>query len=117
DALKSISGSEDEAAGTYEGHITNEFFTPIFRNKDYRTWGMEWNTLYGIGYVGAGNVGFEARDIVRTRDFAVDAGLGVEGSVGIRDFNVLFSVLAAKTIRGADEIKGNKVLFSVRTIR
>jgi hypothetical protein len=117
EALKSISSARDLAAGTHELHLTNEYFVPIFRNRNYRTWALNWNTLYGIGYVGTGNVGFQARDMIHTRDFAVDAGLGIEASIGIRDFNVLFSVLAAKTIRGMDEIKGNKVLFSIRTVR
>ena len=41
----------------------------------------------------------------------------VEASIAIRDFNVLFSVLAAKTVRGNEDIKGSKVLFSIRTVR
>ena len=55
--------------------------------------------------------------MVRTRDFAYDAGLGTETSITIRDFNVLLSVLYAKTLHGPNEIKGSKVLFSIRTVR
>ena len=73
--------------GTDELHLTNEFFAPIFRNRNFRTWALNWNTLYGIAYVGAGNAGFEFRDMIRTRDFAVDAGLGTETSIAVRDPN------------------------------
>lgn len=117
EALRSVSTAEDLGIGTNELHMTNEYFVPIFRNRNYRTWRLNWNTLYGIGYVGAGNVGFEFRDMVRTKDFVVDAGLGGETSVGIRDFNVLLSVLYARTIRGTDGVKGSKVRFSIRTVR
>jgi hypothetical protein len=51
------------------------------------------------------------------KDFAVDAGLGTEASIGIRDFNVLFSVLYARTVRDIDGLKGSKVRFSIRTVR
>ena len=117
EALKSISSSKDLAAGTDEFHLTNEYFLPIFRNRDYRTWALDWNTLYGIGYLGAGNVGFHGADMFRVRTFAVDAGLGTEASVAVRDFNVIFSVLYARTLHGIEGIKGNKVLFSIRTVR
>jgi hypothetical protein len=117
DALKSISTGEDQGAGTHEFHLTNEYFVPVFRNRNFRTWALNWNTLYGIGYVGAGNAGFEFRDVVRTRDFVTDAGVGTEASIGIRDFTVLFSVLYAHTIRGPEELKGSKWRFSIRTVR
>src|SRR5438067_6521127 len=117
EALKSVSTAKDLAAGTDELHLTNEYFVPVFRNRDLRTWALDWNTLYGIGYLGAGNVGFHGADMVRVRDFAVDAGLGTEASVTVRDFNVILSVLYARTLRGIEGIKGNKVLFSIRTVR
>ena len=117
EALRSVSTAKNVGAGTDELHLTNEYFVPIFRNRNFRRWGLNWNTLYGIGYMGTGNVGFEYRDMVRVRDFAVDAGLGAETSIGIRDFNVLLSVLYARTIRGVDDIKGSKVRFSIRTVR
>src|SRR5205823_931497 len=53
EALKSI-GSKDEATGTNEFHVTNEYFVPVFRNRDYGLWGLHWNTMYGIGYLGFG---------------------------------------------------------------
>ena len=116
EALRSIGGG-DEGTGTNEIHMTNEYFVPIFRNRDYRTWALHWQTMYGIGYVGVGNVGFRLADAARVRDFAADAGLGAEASVAVRDFDVLFSVVFAHTLRAPDDLGGNRVKFSIRTIR
>jgi hypothetical protein len=116
EALRALSSSET-LSGTNEVHLTNEYFKPIFRNRNYKKLGVEWNTLYGIGYLGAGNIGFDFRDLVRARDFVIDAGIGTESSLTIRDFNVLFSVLYARTVRAEDGMKGSKVRFAIRTIR
>jgi hypothetical protein len=111
DALRAIT-SRDASAGTNEIHMTNEYFVPVFRNRDYKTWLMHWNTLYGIGYVGAGRV-----SIANVHGNAVDAGLGTEASVTIRDFDVLFSVIYARTVKADEGLRGSKVRFSIRTIR
>lgn len=111
EALKAIS-SKNASAGTSEVHITNEYFVPVFRNRDYKTWLMHWNTLYGIGYLGAGHV-----DIGGTHGNAVDAGLGTEASITIRDFDVLLSVIYARTVHADEGLKGNKIRVSIRTIR
>ncbi len=116
EALKSIS-SKDASAGTSEFHVTNEYFLPIFRNRDYRTYMVHWNTLYGIGYLGAGNVGYKFTDAARFHNYDVDAGIGTETSITIRDFDVLLSVLYAHTIRAPEELKGSKWRVSIRTIR
>lgn len=116
EALKSINAN-DASAGTDEIHMTNEYFVPFFRNKDYTTWALHWNTVYGIGYLGAGNVGFTTSEIGRVRNFTVDAGLGSEMTLAIRDFDILVSVIYAHTVRTPTNITGNKVLFSIRTIR
>lgn len=115
-ALRSVS-SGDEAAGIHEFHVTNEYFVPIFRNRDIRTWLLHWNTLYGIAYVGAGNVGFGYSDIAKVKNYALDAGIGAEASVRIRDFDVLLSGVFAHTLRAPGELGGNKFKFSIRTIR
>src|SRR5581483_10556111 len=104
------------ATGLSEFHITNEYFLPVFRNRDYTTFRLHWNTLYGIGYVGAGNVGYQLTDVGKFRNYVVDAGLGTEASLTVRDFDVLLSVLFAHTVRSIDGLKGNKVRFSIRTI-
>ncbi len=116
EALKSVHAN-DASAGTNELHLTNEYFVPVFRNRDYRTYAVHWNTLYGIGYVGVGNVGYSYSAPVKFRDYAIDAGLGTEASLTLRDYEVLLSMVVAQTLRGAAGIKGNKVLLSLRTSR
>jgi hypothetical protein len=117
DALRSLSSTNDVSVGTNEFHLTNEYFMPVFRNRDFRLGAVHFNTAYAIAYAGAGNAGFEYRDLARTRDFAVDAGLGTETSMTIRDYEVLLSVLFAHTIRAPDARKSNKVQFSIHTVR
>jgi hypothetical protein len=117
DALRSLESSNDVSVGTNEFHLTNEYFIPVFRNRDFRLGAVHFNTAYAIAYVGAGNVGFEYRDIARTRDFAVDAGIGTETAMTIRDFEVLLSVLYSHTFRAPAERKGNGVQFSIHTVR
>jgi hypothetical protein len=119
EGLRSVKSTKDNLdIGTNEIHVTGEYFVPIFRNRDYRLLALHWNTLYGIGYAGVGNVGFDFTDLAKVKDFAADAGLGIESSIAIRDFDVILSVLFAKTIRAElPEMKGNKVQVSIRTVR
>lgn len=127
EALRAI-GEADDSIGTHEIHITNEYFRPIFRNRDYKMGPLHWNTLYGIGYLGAGIVGFGFDSMTKTDQAVIDAGLGFEASIAVRDFDVLLGVLWASTIKApgcpVDEatldcrdLKGSKFRFSVRTIR
>jgi hypothetical protein len=116
EALKAVS-DKAETEGTHEVHLTNEYFVPVFRNRDFRTWALHWNTLYGIGYVGAGSTGFEYSSLAHSNNMVVDAGLGTEASIAIRDFDVLFSVIYARTVHAPDNLKGSKVRFSIRTVR
>jgi hypothetical protein len=116
EALRSVD-RRDESTGIHEFHMTNEYFVPIFRNKNYRTGPLHWNTMYGIGYMGLGNIGFQPSDITRLRDYIVDAGIGMETSVRVRDFDVLLSAVYAQTIRKRGGIGGNEIKFSLRTVR
>lgn len=116
EALRAVS-DRAETEGTHEIHLTNEFFTPIFRNRDYKTWLLHWTTLYGIAYAGAGSVGFNYGDVAKSDHTVIDAGLGGEASINIRDFEVLLSVIYARTIHAPDGLEGSKVRFSIRTIR
>ncbi len=126
EALRSIRDTT-QSEGTHEFHLTDEYFFPIFRNRDYRLWLMHWNTMYGIGYLGAGTVGFTYGDIGKSRSSVVDAGLGTEISVNVRDFDVLLSVLYAHTLHaptcpnpttvGCRDLKNGRLLFSIRTVR
>jgi hypothetical protein len=114
EALKSIS-SGDTTIGTQEVHLTNELFVPIFRNKSYKIGPLYWNTLYGIGYVGVGSVGFKTGDL---SDPVMDAGIGTESAITFGDYDVYLSVLAAHTFAGPESInRGTKVRFAIRTVR
>ncbi|HEX8619450.1 MAG TPA: hypothetical protein VF911_17850 [Thermoanaerobaculia bacterium] len=114
EALKSVS-TNDASIGTHELHLTNELFTPIFRNKDYRVGALHWNTLYGVGYVGVGSVAFEASDLTEP---VVDVGLGTESAITFGDYDVFLSVLVAHTVVQPDEVDGGtRVRFAIRTVR
>jgi len=116
EALRSISAS-NSSVGENEVHLTNEYFVPVFRNRDYATWGLHWNTLYAIGYAGVGSLSNRSADIVKSASTAVDGGIGTEAALTIRDFEVLLSALFAHTFRAPGGLGGNKFIFSVRTIR
>ena len=125
EALRSVRDNPD-SEGTHEAHLTNEYFFPIFRNRDFKTWAAHWNTMYGIAYVGAGSVGFDYSNLGKSSNSVVDAGLGTEMSIAVRDFDVLFSVLYAKGLSAptcADpkpdlcrDLKNSRWLFSIRTV-
>src|SRR5207244_5633545 len=104
EALKSI-GTQDAATGIDEFHVTNEYFVPVFRNRDYRLWGLHWNTMYGIAYLGFGPAAYTIRDAFKPKDYVVDAGLGTETSLHVRDYEVLLSVVYAHTVHGPDALR------------
>jgi hypothetical protein len=117
EALKSISGN-DTAVGTNEVHLTNELFVPIFRNRDYKLRQVHWNTLYGVGYLGVGTVGFLSDQLTDSKRLIVDAGLGTESAIRFQDWDVYLSVLYAHPLRRPDEIdKGRGFRFAIRTVR
>jgi hypothetical protein len=116
EALRAVK-DKSESNGTHEAHLTTEYFVPLFRNRDFKTWALHWNTMYGIAYAGVGGVGFDYRDLTRSQHNVVDAGLGMESSIAVRDFDVLFSVLYAHTLHASEDLKGGRLLFSIRTIR
>lgn len=115
EALKSIN-TNDQSIGTHEVHLTNEVFAPIFRNRDYRIGSLHWNTLYGVGYVGVGAVGFEVEDLTEP---VVDVGLGTESAITFGDYDVFLSVLVAYTVVEPEtmEAGGTRFRFSIRTVR
>jgi hypothetical protein len=107
--------TNDDTIGTHEVHLTNEFFTPIFRNKDYSIGSLHWNTLYGVAYLGAGTVAFEASDL---NEPVVDVGLGTESAMTFGDYDIFLSFLVAQTVVKPDDLKGGtRVLFAIRTSR
>lgn len=117
EALKSIR-SNDASIGTYEAHLTNELFVPIFRNRDYSIGSLHWNTLYGIGYVGVGAVGFDTNELTSSKRLVVDAGIGTEHALTFGDYDVFLSVIWATALRKPEGIEeGNGFRFAIRTVR
>jgi hypothetical protein len=91
---------------------------PIFRNRDYRIGAVHWNTLYGVGYLGVGTVGFLSDQLTDTKRIVVDAGIGTESAIRFQDWDVYLSILYAHPLRRPDEIdKGRGFRFAVRTVR
>jgi hypothetical protein len=115
EALRSLQTSNSVSSGTDEFDLTNEYFVPVFRNRDYRYRALHFNTAYAIAYAGFGNASFAYRDLFKTRNFAVDAGIGTEVALTVRDYDVIVSLLFAHTLRAPDERKSNKVQFSIHT--
>jgi hypothetical protein len=116
DASTSSSPCRD-TEGTDEVHETNEYFVPIFRNRDYNTFGARWNTMYGVAYAGVGSVGFDYRSIAKANNTVVDAGLGFESGLTVRDYDVILSVLYAHTVHAPDGMRGGTWRFFIRTSR
>ena len=117
EALKGIDGTKSE--GTQEVHLTNELFFPIFRNRDYRVWQLHWNTMYGVGYLGAGTSGFAYDQLFKSREAVLDAGLGSEMAITFRDYDVLLSIVYARPLHAPDALqdKNGKWRFFIRTVR
>jgi len=117
EALKSIK-TNDLSIGTHEAHLTNEYFFPVFRNRNYHVGALYLNTLYGIAYAGAGSVGFKINELGKKNSFVVDAGIGTESALSFRDYDIYLSVIYAKAVRKPDGIdEGNGFRFSIRTVR
>lgn len=115
DAMKGVDNSH--ARGTDEVHLTNEFFFPVFRHRDYRWLGARWSNLYAIGYTGVGSVGFGSEAFTELDDYVVDAGTGFEATFAVRNFEVFMSAVYAHTVTAPPEIEGGELRFAVRTSR
>ncbi|HVT02223.1 MAG TPA: hypothetical protein VHL58_02480 [Thermoanaerobaculia bacterium] len=114
DALK---GVDDRNRGSDEIHLSNELFVPVFRNRSHRFFGTRWNSLYGTGYVGTGSVGFSSKTFTQISDYVVDAGVGFEANLTVRNYDVYLTTVYAQTVRAPQDLKGHEIRFSVRTSR
>jgi len=110
--LKAYRGTE---RGPNETHLTTEYVLPVFIDESRRFLGLQWNSLYAIGYAGAGNVGNEKSIYTRIRDYKVDAGVGFEASLSWRSYRALLGALAAKTV--VNGVGGPRLLITLRTYR
>lgn len=127
ESLRSVRDNPD-SEGTHEFHFTNEYFFPVFRNRDFRTYALHWNTMYGTAYLGAGSVAFDTKNLAKSANTVIDVGLGGETSLTLRDFNVILSLLYARGISAPScpdpktdptcrDLKNGRILFSIRTVR
>ena len=110
--LKAYRGTE---RGPNEAHLTTEYVLPVFIDESRRFLGLHWNSLYAIGYAGAGNVGNEKSIYTRIQDYKVDAGVGFEASLSWRSYRALLGALAAKTL--VNGVGGPRLLITLRTYR
>lgn len=113
DALKGLS---DSALGSDEIHWSNELFTPVLRNRKFRTWQIHWSDLYGIGYLGTGNLGFGSKTFTRVGDWVADAGLGLEAAGRWRDYSGYLTVVYAQTVIAPSSLHNSEIRVSLRTV-
>lgn len=110
--LKAYRGSE---RGPNEVHFTLEHVVPIYTETPRRFFGIDSNSLYAVGYAGAGNVGNETQIYGRLRDFKVDVGVGFETALSWRRYRAFLGALATKTI--VNGVGSGRLLITLRTYR
>jgi hypothetical protein len=113
DGRDNLKGSRDGARGTNEIHMTLEGFVPIFINKNAPFMKLTWNTLYGVLYVGTGNLGNDSKTFTALSDWKQDVGVGFEVSISYRKYRVFFSGLAARVLQNGGT---PKLLFTLRSV-
>jgi hypothetical protein len=110
--LKGYRGTE---RGPNEAYLTAEYVLPVFTENPRRFLGLDWNSLYVIGYSGAGNVGNETSVYTRLSDYKVDVGVGFESALSFRRYRAFLGVLVAKTV--VNGIRGPRLLITVKSYR
>jgi hypothetical protein len=110
--LKGYRGTE---RGPNETHLTIEHVVPIFTEAPRRFLGLDWNSLYAVGYLGSGNVGNETAAYTRFRDYKWDVGLGFETAISWLRYRAFLGALAAKTV--VNGVGGGRLLVTLRTYR
>lgn len=112
EALRGYRGGE---RGTSQMHLTAEYAVPLFRDAERPFFGMRWNSLYAIGYAGAGNVGDGGRVYGAFDEYKVDAGVGIEASLSYRRTQAFLGALAARTV--VHGVGGFRFLLSLKSYR
>jgi outer membrane protein assembly factor BamA len=110
--LKGYRGTE---RGPNEAHLTIEHVVPIYTETPRRFLGLDWNSLYAVGYVGSGNVGNDTGIYGRFRDYKVDVGVGFESALSWRRYRAFLGALAVKTV--VNGVGSGRVLITLRTYR
>ncbi|HUP66537.1 MAG TPA: hypothetical protein VM557_14800 [Thermoanaerobaculia bacterium] len=114
DLMKGVDGSE---RGTDEFHVTGEYLTPVFQNRDYRRIGARFNDLFGIAYAGVGSLTYGTGDLVNPENWVVDVGLGFELAFGVRNYEIILTALYAMPVVAPDSIDGGEFRVAARTAR
>ena len=112
DALRGYRGSE---RGPNEIHVTVEHVVPIYTETSRRFLGLDWTSLYAVGYVGAGNLGNETRIFREVSDYRVDVGVGMETALSWRRYRAFLGAMLAKTV--VNGVGGGRFLVTFRTYR
>jgi hypothetical protein len=110
--LKGYRGTE---RGPNEAYLTAEYVLPVFTENPRRFLGLDWNSLYVIGYSGAGNVGNDTSVYTRLSDYKVDVGVGFESALSFRRYRAFLGVLVAKTV--VKGIRGPRLRITVKSYR
>ncbi len=110
--LRGYRGTE---RGPNQIHFTTEYVRPIFTDAPRRLLGLDWTSLYAIGYAGAGNLGNETAIYTRLRDYKVDAGAGFEAALAWRHYRAFLGALVARTV--VNGVGGARFLVTFKTHR
>jgi Omp85 superfamily domain len=110
--LKGYRGTE---RGPNQVHLTAEHVVPIFTEPPRRIFGLDWTSLYAVGYVGTGNVGNETSIYTELSDYKVDVGAGFEAALSWRRYRAFLGILAAKTL--VNDVGGGRILVTLKTYR
>jgi hypothetical protein len=110
--LKGYRGTE---RGPNQLHFTTEYVRPIYTDVPRRFLGLDWTSLYAIGYAGAGNLGNETSIYTRLSDYKVDVGAGFEAALSWRNYRAFLGALAAKTV--VNGVGGARFLVTLKTYR
>jgi len=110
--LKGYRGIE---RGTNQVLLAAEYVHPLFTERPRRFLGLDWNTLYAVGYAGTGNVGNETSTYTRFPDYKLDLGAGIETAISYRRYRAFLGVLVAKTV--VNGVGGARLLITFKTYR
>ena len=110
--LKGYRGTE---RGPNQLHFTTEYVRPIFTESARRFVGLDWTSLYAIGYAGAGNLGNETSIYTEFSDYKVDVGVGFEAAVAWRHYRAFLGAMVAQTV--VNGVGGARFLVTLKSYR
>jgi hypothetical protein len=114
DGREALKGLDRSVFGTDEIHLTAEWFLPWFAFDSRRALGVDWETWYWIGYVGAGSAGFDHEVFTDWNEYVVDVGFGFESAFRVGRYLFFLSGVAAQAL---DEAGGVKARLTIKSSR